>query len=129
VTTTAAGGLSTADLARHLGVSYRQLDYLARTTIDGGDLAGARGQGSRRVWRDDLVARLAVATVIAGVTGRRWGEVARAVVDGPEPPPDGWVVVDDLGSVFYAADERAVVAVLARGNGGTCSRYALPPAA
>ena len=129
VTTPHGGGLSTRELAAHLNVTYRQLDHLARQHgPDGRDLAGARGSGAGRTrwWTPELVARLEVATALAQASGHLWGNVAAAIVTADEEPPrSGWVLLDDLGDVYYVTSERGVARLLARGNGGITARYAL----
>jgi hypothetical protein len=125
MSTATAGGLSTRELSDRLGVSYRQLDYLARN-VPGGDLAGAAGSGSRRRWPASLVGRLTLATHLAGVSGRPWRDMALSVLHAGEPPAAvGWVLLDDLGDVHYAVDHWELARLVARGNGGIVSRYTL----
>lgn len=49
------------ELCRIAGISYRQLDYWARTGLMQPSLAAAAGSGSQRLYsRDDLVFALAI---------------------------------------------------------------------
>lgn len=137
MTTVAADGLSTMELADRLGVSFRQLDYLARSAGINETIGGARGSGGgrQRVWPASVVDRLVVATELAQVVvhggrgyGYPWGTTAKLILAGPEPVrPGGWVLVDDLGAVRYAADPVGLAGLLARGWGGVVARYDLSP--
>lgn len=78
-------------VASLLGLTYRQIDFLARTT----GCVEAHGSGSRREWGADTVLRLAVAAALArqlpgAVTtpGRSvLPEVAALAFQMPTPPP------------------------------------------
>lgn len=117
--------MRTRELARHLGVSYRQLDYLARRpelrTVSA-DLAGATGSGTRRHWSPEVVARLEIAGRLADVSGQPWGILAAAVMRSPEPPLAGWALLDG-GGVHFAADEYELVEALAEVEGGIVARF------
>jgi hypothetical protein len=139
VTTVAAGGLSTTQLADRLGVTFRQLDHLARSTWLQSQLApGGAGHGRERIWPPDVIARLEIATAFSGVLP--WGAAARTLLAGPTRPADAeWVLVRaingrhtgvhghglpgaDLGEVRYAATSFELVAALERGDGGLVAR-------
>ncbi len=88
-----------------VGVSYRQLDYAARTIRQLRDLA--HGSGSRRRWPVSLVRRLQVAAQLDAATasnqyaGSRWIAAARACVAGPEPPESGFAILSPHDQVGY----------------------------
>jgi hypothetical protein len=130
VTTVAVGGLSTNELGARLGLTFRQLDHLARTmAVDGVDIAGSTGSGIHRVWPWGVVNRLEVAAALSRQIPEpatyRWSSIARAVLQGPHPPPVGWVLLDDFGDVYYARDEWELGRALARGDGGLVAHFAL----
>lgn len=126
----AAGGLSTMELADRLGVTFRQLDYLASETGCVELVAGGRGQaGRQRVWPEVVVAKLSVATALANASGGRpWSSVAKLVLEGPVPPPSGWALLDPLGNVRYGGSP-ADLGLWTHSTGGTLVRYQLstPP--
>lgn len=110
-------------------VTYRQLDHLA-SRHPGGDLGRAQGTGTPRVWDRPTVARLEVATALAAACpGVTWGTWATAVTDpnAPDPPRSGWVLVDDLFDVHYAADTVELAALMGRGSGGSYARFVRTP--
>src|SRR5207245_4501853 len=83
-----AAGFGSAVVLKLTGVTYRQLDYWARTGLVGSSIRQAAGHGSRRVYSfEDLVALRVVARLLdAGVSLQdvwRAVEYLRQQGDGP----------------------------------------------
>lgn len=121
-------------MADRLGLSYRQLDYLARILSLDPHHLGARGSGTRRVWPPYVVARLEVAQALLSavptlsmetIGGPTWTGLARAVLEhDQDPPPSGWVILDDLGDLHYCTTSTDLGRVLGRGSGAVVARFA-----
>lgn len=81
---------TTPALAKHLGISYRELDHwvtqgwIASTTLNGGEDRRNPGTGKVRVWvgREVSVARIFANLVHAGMKPRFAGRIAEGLVDG-----------------------------------------------
>lgn len=87
--TTAEAGFSGRRAAQIVGITYRQLDYWARTDLIRPTLADATGSGSRRLYsRADLMVLLLIRTLIDG--GARLERV-RELIDAL---PDYWSELD-----------------------------------
>jgi hypothetical protein len=98
-----AGHYSTLAAARSLGVTFRQLDVLARS------LDWTPGSGAHRAWRPEWVARLRVARALLDVVGdlgnpgfSPFPRFARAVLDGPDPRRYQWVAWSAADGVTYS---------------------------
>ena len=61
----AAPALSTHDVAKLVGVSYRQLDYWCRRGLIPGQRGVCPGSGGRRLWRPNDVQRARVISMAA----------------------------------------------------------------
>lgn len=90
--------LSTSDLARLAGCSYRMADYWARTGVLRASQA-ARGSGSKRGWTVDEVALARAFTVLSGLGAT--GAVLAAVSVALDRDPWLWE-----GSVVVSRDGR-----------------------
>lgn len=94
--------LSTREVCDLLGVSFRQMDYVARTVI--GDTPGS---GVHRRWDDVTIDRLTVARALLDAAGALvaprqspWPQLVDAVMAAGEPTP-GWVTLRPGGVVKY----------------------------
>jgi hypothetical protein len=78
--------LNSSTVAGLVNVSYRQIDYLATK------LSRNPGQGIPRRWTIDDVQRLRIAAALNdGSVGGHFPLFAQAVIEGPQPPDNGWV--------------------------------------
>ena len=107
MTTTAPEALSSQQVVDRLGITYRQLDALAR------DVFGmSQGSGSRRHWDPEVVRCLDVAVALTAAVPQ-WPEghcsalprFARDVLDGPTPAERGWALWV-RGTVVYPTTPR-----------------------
>jgi hypothetical protein len=101
--------LSSRDVCQLLDVTYRQLDYTIRAVPEVAQLDSMNaGSGSRRRWALATVARLFVAARLSEAVnlsgdrrGSQWLPGVRAVMRGPVPPTQGFVILDPDGDVHY----------------------------
>jgi hypothetical protein len=129
--------MRTAELAAHLDVSYRQLDYLVGRPggITSEDLGVTPGSGNRRVWPGWIIARLEVATKLAKLMGDVTGCAAwpalvdRVLAYEGDIPATGWALLDDLGDVHIAPELPPVLDRLRKAGGGLFVCFALSPIA
>ncbi len=88
--------LGSVGLAKHLGVSHRQIYWAARWA-GWTDTEPWRAKGSRMLWMPEQIRRMEVAAALAHADpgGKRGSGTilplaAKAVFAGPEPPEEGW---------------------------------------
>jgi len=111
-------GFSSPDVSRVVGITYRQLDYWARTGLAVPSIRGAKGSGTQRVYSFEDIVRLRVIKRLldAGVNLER----IRAALD--EIARQGRTLSDVTlasdGRTVYAIDEdRQLLDLLQRGQG------------
>lgn len=112
-----AHGYSGREVCALAGITYRQLDYLARTRRIP-DFDGTPGSGNRRRWSADLARRISVAACIHRFSPT-WGQsadtvhsfpfVAGVVLDGPPPPATGWAITTSDGAIAYTVDADGLI--------------------
>jgi len=111
-------GYRVPDVVRIVGISYRQLDYWARTGLVRPSVRDAQGSGSQRLYsfQDLALLKLIKRMLDSGVglqqIRKAWGTLREL-----KEPPLGSTLVSD-GSRIYAVDSPgAVVDLLAKGQG------------
>ncbi|MDP9297019.1 MAG: MerR family transcriptional regulator [Actinomycetota bacterium] len=111
-------GYRVPEVCRIIGISYRQLDYWARTELVRPSIQDAQGSGTQRLYSfQDLVQLRVIKKLLdAGVSLQR---VRKAVeyLGHIEAPTHGVTLMSD-GSRIYAVDSpEAVIDLLAKGQG------------
>ncbi len=101
-----------------VGITYRQLDYWARTGLVNPSVRQAEGSGTQRLYSFDDVVQLRVVKrlVDTGVSLQR----VRLAIDelrGRGRSPSDVTLVSDGSSVFMVDDNAQVIDLLARGQG------------
>jgi DNA-binding transcriptional MerR regulator len=111
-------GFRVPDVVRIVGISYRQLDYWARTGLVRPSVQDAHGSGTQRLYsfQDLALLKLIKRMLDSGVSlqqiRKAWGTLR-----GLKEPPLGTTLISD-GSRIYAVDSPdAVVDLLAQGQG------------
>jgi DNA-binding transcriptional MerR regulator len=111
-------GYRVPDVVRIVGISYRQLDYWARTGLVRPSVRDAQGSGTQRLYsfQDLALLRLIKRMLDSGVglqqIRKAWGTLREL-----KEPPLGTTLVSD-GSRIYAVDSPGeVVDLLAKGQG------------
>lgn len=115
------GGFRAPQVCKLVGISYRQLDYWARTKLIVPSLQQAKGSGSQRLYSFSDVVQLKVIKRLldAGMSLmkiRSAVEILRQQLDSEQPLADVTLLSD--GQTIYAAhSEEEVVDVFKRGQG------------
>lgn len=111
-------GFRVPDVVRIVGISYRQLDYWARTGLVRPSVQDAHGSGTQRLYsfQDLALLKLIKRMLDSGVglqqIRKAWGTLREL-----KEPPLGTTLISD-GSRIYAVDSPdAVVDLLAQGQG------------
>ncbi len=111
-------GYRVPEVCRIVGISYRQLDYWARTGLVRPSLRDAQGSGSQRLYsfRDLAILKIIKNLLDAGVTLQQVRKAMGYLRDMGEPAT-GTTLVSD-GSRIYAIDSpEGVVDLLSGGQG------------
>jgi DNA-binding transcriptional MerR regulator len=111
-------GYRVPEVCRIIGISYRQLDYWARTELVRPSIQDAQGSGTQRLYSfEDLVELRVIKKLLdAGVSLQR---VRKAVeyLQNSKTPTTGVTLMSD-GNRIYAVDSpEAVVDLLSKGQG------------
>ena len=111
-------GYRVPDVCRIVGISYRQLDYWARTDLVTPSVRDAHGSGSQRLYSfQDLVTLRVIKSLLdAGVSLQR---VRKAVeyLNEMDSPPHGVTLMSDGQGIYEAHSPEAVVDLLKKGQG------------
>ena len=114
-------GYRAPQVCKLVGITYRQLDYWARTGLIVPTLAQAQGSGSQRIYSFSDVVQLKVIKNLldAGMSLKKIRsavEILRAELDSDQPLADVTLLSD--GQTIYAAhSDQEVVDVLRKGQG------------
>jgi len=111
-------GYRVPDVCRIVGISYRQLDYWARTGLVRPSLRDAQGSGTQRLYSfQDLVTLKVIKKLID--TGVSLQRVRKAVnhLRLSRRPAHGVTLFSDGTRIYEAASPDAVVDLLAQGQG------------
>lgn len=101
-----------------VGITYRQLDYWARTDLVSPSVQRAEGSGSQRLYSfNDIVALRVVKRLLdAGVSLQRV-RLAIETLAGQGRTPANVTIVSDGENVFMVDDDREVVELVMGGQG------------
>jgi len=112
------GGYSGNQAASVVGITYRQLDYWARTELVRPSISQARGSGSRRYYsyRNLLELRLVKSLLDAGIKLESVREVFKFLADRPDADiTSAHLVINGSSVVLCQGDE--LIDVVRRGQG------------
>lgn len=112
------GGYSGSQAASVVGITYRQLDYWARTELVRPSISQARGSGSRRYYsyRNLLELRLVKSLLDAGIKLESVREVFKFLADRPDADiTSAHLVINGSSVVLCQGDE--LIDVVRRGQG------------
>lgn len=109
-------GFTSAEACNAAGISYRQLDYWARSGYVQLDTPATPGSGARRRWSAQQVAVLAVLGHVSGLVPiSRLAQLAAVLHDLPlEQWRDTVLLVDRAGGVWLPDAEAPAVTVAVR---------------
>jgi DNA-binding transcriptional MerR regulator len=111
-------GYRVPDVCRIVGISYRQLDYWARTDLVTPSVRDAHGSGTQRLYSfQDLVTLRVIKSLLD--TGVSLQRVRKAVeyLKEMDSPPHGVTLMSDGQGVYEAHSPEAVIDLLKKGQG------------
>ncbi len=111
-------GYRVPDVCRIVGISYRQLDYWARTELVTPSVRDAHGSGTQRLYSfQDLVSLRVIKSLLD--TGVSLQRVRKAVeyLQEMDRPPHGVTLMSDGKGVYEAHSPEAVIDLLNKGQG------------
>jgi DNA-binding transcriptional MerR regulator len=111
-------GYRVPDVCRIVGISYRQLDYWARTGLVTPSIRDAHGSGTQRLYSfQDLVSLKVIKKLLD--TGVSLQRVRKAVehLRSMKRPPHGVTLMSDGRGVYEAHSPEAVIDLLQKGQG------------
>ena len=111
-------GFRVPDVIRIVGITYRQLDYWARTGLVIPSIRDAKGSGTQRLYsfQDLLTLKVIKNLLDTGVSLQR---VRKAVehLQSMKRPPHGVTLMSDGRGVYEAHSPEAVIDLLQKGQG------------
>lgn len=114
------GGYGGPQVCKLAGITYRQLDYWARTGLLTPSIAQAQGSGTQRLYSFEDVVRLRIIKRILD-TGMHLGKIRQAVEwlrremeDGTDL--SGMTLMSDGASIFAVGSPQEVIDVLQKGQ-------------
>ena len=111
-------GYRVPEVCRIVGISYRQLDYWARTELVTPSVRDAHGSGSQRLYSfQDLVSLRVIKKLLD--TGVSLQRVRKAVehLQSMKRRPNGVTLMSDGRGVYEAHSPEAVIDLLRKGQG------------
>lgn len=111
--------LSSHEVCRQTGVSYRQLDYWDRTGLAHPSDRLARGSGTQRRYTEEDVRKVMILKYLMANRGReRWGERMRSVIRHLPRAMDGrWLVIGIEAGSCVVDDDKLTRACIKFGPG------------
>lgn len=111
-------GYRVPDVCKIIGISYRQLDYWARTGLVRPSIRDAQGSGTQRQYsfQDLVVLKVIKSLLDTGVSLQRVRKAVEYLHD-MKKPASGVTLMSDGARIYEAASPEAVVDLLARGQG------------
>ncbi len=111
-------GYGVPEVLRVVGVSYRQLDYWARTDLVRPSIQDAEGSGTQRVYsfQDLLKLRIVKSLLDAGVSLQK---IRKAIdtLEELQQPAHGTTLISDGERVYAEASPEVLLDLLQRGQG------------
>ena len=114
-----SAGYRGAVAARAAGISYRQLDYWARTELVEPTVRGASGSGSQRLYgfRDILVLKLVKELLNTGISLQQIRTAVDQLRAAGIRDLAGTTLMSDGASVYLCTSNDEVIDLLSRGQG------------
>jgi DNA-binding transcriptional MerR regulator len=112
-------GYRVPEVCRVVGISYRQLDYWARTELVLPSVRDAGGSGTQRLYSfQDLVQLRVIKKLIdAGVSLQRIRKAVTFLREHMDTDPTGITLMSDGSSVYACESQDEVIDLLRRGQG------------
>ncbi|AJM77462.1 MerR family transcriptional regulator [Rathayibacter toxicus] len=115
----ADAGYRGAIAARAVGITYRQLDYWARTELVEPTVRGASGSGTQRLYgfRDILVLKLVKRLLDAGISLQQIRTAVNQLRESGVDDLAQTTLMSDGASVYLCTSNDEVIDLLSRGQG------------
>jgi DNA-binding transcriptional MerR regulator len=112
-------GYRAPDVAKIVGISYRQLDYWARTDLVTPSVRDAGGSGTQREYSfSDIVLLKAIKNLLdTGVNLQRIRKAIDFLRDHLRKPPHGLTLMSDGTKIYACESPDEVMDLLQRGQG------------
>jgi DNA-binding transcriptional MerR regulator len=112
-------GYRAPDVAKIVGISYRQLDYWARTDLVTPSIRDAGGSGTQREYSfQDIVLLRAIKNLLdTGVNLQRIRKAIDFLRDHLRKPPHGLTLMSDGTKIYACESPDEVMDLLQRGQG------------
>lgn len=113
------GGFKGATAARAAGITYRQLDYWARTGLVVPTVRGAAGSGSQRLYgfRDILVLKLVKRLLDTGISLQQIRTAVAQLHEAGVHDLSQTTLMSDGASVYLCTSSDEVIDLVSRGQG------------
>jgi len=118
-------GYRAPDVVRIVGVTYRQLDYWARTDLVTPSVQDAHGSGSQRLYgfRDLVLLRSIKDLLETGVSLQKVRVALDFLREHLQEAPEGMTLVSDGVSIYACKSDTEIIDALKQGQG---SMFTLP---
>jgi DNA-binding transcriptional MerR regulator len=112
-------GYRIPDVQKIVGISYRQLDYWARTGLVRPSIRDAGGSGTQRLYSfEDLVVLRTIKKLLdAGVSLQRIRKAIGFLRDNLDAQPQGVTIMSDGTGIYACESPDEVMDLLQRGQG------------
>lgn len=102
-----------------VGISYRQLDYWARTGLVTPELRDAHGSGTQRLYsfRDLVHLRVIKQLLDAGVALPKIRKAIRYIADELKTPLEHVTLMSDGSSIYAATSDTEIIDLVRKGQG------------
>jgi len=112
-------GYRVPEVCRVVGISYRQLDYWARTGLVTPSVKDAGGSGTQRLYSfQDLVQLRVIKKLLdAGVSLQRIRKAVDFLQENMKKEPQGITLMSDGVSIYACESEDEIIDLVKRGQG------------
>jgi DNA-binding transcriptional MerR regulator len=112
-------GYRVPEVCRVVGISYRQLDYWARTGLVNPSVKEAGGSGTQRMYSfQDLVQLRVIKKLLdAGVSLQRIRKAVDFLQENMNKQPQGITLMSDGVSIYACESEDEIIDLVKRGQG------------
>lgn len=114
-----AEGYRVPEVCRTIGITYRQLDYWARTGLVTPSIREAGGSGTQRLYsfQDLVVLKVIKKLTDAGVSLQRVRKAIAYLRQNGHAQPAGITLMSDGSSVYACESEDEIIDLVKRGQG------------
>ena len=114
-----ADGYRVPEVCKVIGISYRQLDYWARTGLVTPSVREAGGSGTQRLYSfQDLVQLKVIKRLIdAGISLQRIRKAVQYLRQNESTGPSGVTLMSDGVSIYACQSEDEIIDLVKRGQG------------